>query len=112
MGLEWIMSLFYSSDFFMKKSHYVVWEGKSIGVFSSWGEVSPLVTGVRGARFKGFNSKESAEEAFLRPWQEFIETNKTKHATIELATSSEESTTQQQVVDIYEQVEFSTEPPW
>ena len=32
------------------KKYYVVWEGKKIGVFSSWDTVKKLVQGYEGAK--------------------------------------------------------------
>ena len=97
----------------MKKSQYVVWQGKQTGVFDSWAKVAPLVTGVQGARFKGFYSKEVAEQAFARPWQEFIDTtNKKKEASQPIAEELPIIKLPEAVAS--EEVEFqdSIEPPW
>lgn len=48
----------------MAKKHYVVWEGRKTGIFSSWEEVQPLVIRYSGAKFKAFASREEAERAF------------------------------------------------
>jgi len=48
----------------MPKKWYVVTVGRSVGVFTSWLEVSPLVNGVSGARHQSFPTKEEAIQAF------------------------------------------------
>lgn len=47
-----------------KRKWYVVVVGTSVGVFSNWLEVSPLITGVSGARHQSFATREEALEAF------------------------------------------------
>lgn len=52
-----------------KKAAYVIFQGKETGIFNSWQEVSPLVTGFPHAIYKGYETREAAEtayEAFLR----------------------------------------------
>lgn len=48
-----------------KSSYYVVWSGKQPGIYTSWDECEKQVKGVEGAKYKGFKTKEEAEEAFL-----------------------------------------------
>lgn len=43
---------------------YVVWEGRQVGVFTTWPECKSQVDGFPGARFKSFASLEQAERAF------------------------------------------------
>ena len=47
-----------------KKKWYVVWEGRSKGVFDSWDVTQASIKGHKGASFKSFLSKEMAERAF------------------------------------------------
>ncbi|KAJ7770212.1 hypothetical protein DFH07DRAFT_806089 [Mycena maculata] len=47
-----------------KRKWYVVTVGKSVGVFRTWIEVSPLVTGVSGALHQSFAEQEEAVESF------------------------------------------------
>jgi len=47
-----------------KKKFYVVWEGMVPGVFDNWRECSNSINGYAGAKYKSFDSKEEAEEAF------------------------------------------------
>ena len=49
----------------MKKfKYYVVWEGLSPGVYDSWEECRLQTEGYKGAKYKAFDSKEAAIEAF------------------------------------------------
>ena len=49
----------------MKKiKYYVVWEGHSPGVYDSWEECRLQTEGYKGAKYKAFDSKEAAIEAF------------------------------------------------
>jgi len=43
---------------------YVVWNGVETGVYDSWEDVKPLVTGYPGARYKGFPTRAAAVEAY------------------------------------------------
>lgn len=43
---------------------YVVWEGRTRGIFSSWSECRKQVEGFAGAKYKGFADKAAAEKAF------------------------------------------------
>lgn len=45
-------------------SFYVVWEGKEKGIFTTWGECKNSVEGFKGAKYKKFNAREEAEEAY------------------------------------------------
>ena len=47
-----------------KQKYYVVWSGKTPGIYLSWDECKRQVMGIKGARYKAFPTKESAEEAF------------------------------------------------
>lgn len=60
--------------------HYTVWVGTQPGVYSSWREAEANVKGIKGAKFKSFNSEEEANSAFTRPWQDFIDMSGPKAA--------------------------------
>ncbi|MBR4070029.1 MAG: ribonuclease H family protein, partial [Bacteroidaceae bacterium] len=47
-----------------KMKYYVVWEGLSPGVYDSWEECRLQTEGYKGAKYKAFDSKEAAIEAF------------------------------------------------
>lgn len=48
----------------MKNKFYTVWNGRKVGVFSTWDECRLQVEGFHGARYKGFSDRQSAENAF------------------------------------------------
>ncbi|WP_172194195.1 ribonuclease H [Saccharibacillus qingshengii] len=47
-----------------KSKFYVVWTGKQPGIYSTWAECKAQVDGFPGARYKSFESKSAAEEAY------------------------------------------------
>lgn len=47
-----------------KNQFYVVWKGKTPGIYTSWEECSAQVNGFSGAKFKGFKTRAEAEAAF------------------------------------------------
>lgn len=48
----------------MAKKYYVVWAGRQTGIFTEWPTAQRHVLGFPGARFKSFNSRVEAEDAF------------------------------------------------
>lgn len=48
----------------MPKKYYVVWNGVETGVFDSWEDCLQQVKGYKDARYKSFNSREEAIEAY------------------------------------------------
>ena len=47
-----------------KEKYYVVWAGVTPGIYNSWTECQLQTKGYRGARFKSFDTRREAEEAF------------------------------------------------
>lgn len=47
-----------------KQKYYVVWEGVTPGVYTSWNECQLQIKGFEGAKYKSFESKEEAERAY------------------------------------------------
>lgn len=52
-----------------KQKYYVVWEGKTPGVYTSWPACQQQVNGVTGAKYKAFESKAEAEKSLCK-WME------------------------------------------
>lgn len=50
----------------MGKKYYVVWEGRSPGVYEDWGDALEQVENFPGAKYKSFSSQEEAVAAFRR----------------------------------------------
>ena len=47
------------------RKYYVVWQGIHPGVYNNWEDCKEQVEGQSGAKYKAFESREAAEEAFL-----------------------------------------------
>lgn len=47
-----------------KNKFYVVWQGRTPGVYDRWDACKKEIEGVKGAKYKGFPDRTSAEEAF------------------------------------------------
>ena len=47
-----------------KNKFYVVWKGRNPGVYSRWDDCKKEIEGVKGAKYKGFPDRASAEAAF------------------------------------------------
>lgn len=47
-----------------KKKYYVVWRGKTPGVYTEWGEAQAQISGFKGALYKSFPSLGEAKAAF------------------------------------------------
>lgn len=47
-----------------KGKFYVVWNGRNVGVYSDWDSCKMQIEGFKGARYKSFPDRQSAEDAF------------------------------------------------
>lgn len=52
-----------------KQKYYVVWEGKKPGVYSTWAECKAQTDQYTGAKYKSYESKAAAEEAYRAGWK-------------------------------------------
>ncbi len=53
-----------------KNKYYVVWRGRTTGIFESWEECKLQIDGFEGAQYKGYPTRELAEAAHkLNYWQ-------------------------------------------
>lgn len=48
-----------------KNRFYVVWQGRNPGVYSRWEDCKKEIEGSKGAKYKGFPDRTSAERAFM-----------------------------------------------
>ena len=55
-----------------KAAYYVVWSGKTPGIYDTWEACEAQVKGVMGARYKGFPTREEAETASLSSPEQYI----------------------------------------
>ena len=57
-----------------KNKHYVVWKGLNPGIYDSWAECKSQVEGQEGAKYKSFESREEAVEAFDKGYTYYLKT--------------------------------------
>lgn len=55
-----------------KKKFYVVWNGHKTGVFTSWNVCKKQITDFRGAQYKSFASKDTAEKALKGKYEDYV----------------------------------------
>jgi ribonuclease HI len=58
----------------MKKNEkfYVVWEGATPGIYTSWTDCQLQIKGYKGARYKSFETRNEAEAAFASTPYEYV----------------------------------------
>jgi len=56
-----------------KPKIYVVWVGRAPGLYATWPEAEAQVKGFPGAKFKGFESRAEAEQAFRGEYLNYIQ---------------------------------------
>lgn len=52
-----------------KQKYYVVWEGKKPGVYNTWAECKAQTDHFTGAKYKSYESRSAAEEAYRAGWK-------------------------------------------
>lgn len=62
-----------------KQKYYVVWRGRSPGVYRSWDDCQSQIFGFEGAKYKSFDRLSDAEAAFLEHHAEHIKVGNTKN---------------------------------
>ncbi len=55
-----------------KQKYFVVWEGITPGIYSSWEECKRQVHGFQGAKYKSFTTMEEARQALSSPCWDYI----------------------------------------
>ncbi|MBR1940122.1 MAG: ribonuclease H family protein [Bacteroidaceae bacterium] len=55
-----------------KQKFYVVWSGRTPGIYTSWADCEAQVKGAKGAVYKAFDTREEAEQAFASAPDKFI----------------------------------------
>lgn len=56
----------------MKKKFYVVWEGRTKGIYETWEECEKQVKGFQGAKYKSFDNFNLAQKAFIHSPDKYI----------------------------------------
>ena len=55
-----------------KAAYYVVWSGKTPGIYEAWKDCEAQVKGVKGAKYHGFASRPEAEQAYADGADKYI----------------------------------------
>lgn len=55
-----------------KQKYYVVWDGVTPGIYTSWNDCLLQTKGYEGAKYKSFDTQEAAERAFASSPYEYI----------------------------------------
>ena len=67
-----------------KQKYYVVWQGNTPGIYDNWADCQKQILGVSGAQYKSFDSLESAQRAFQRPYDEVKGTQTTQLSMVDI----------------------------
>ncbi|MBR1627504.1 MAG: ribonuclease H family protein [Bacteroidales bacterium] len=60
------------------KKYYVVWTGRKSGIFTSWDECKASIDGFPQARYKSFETKKDAVNAFENPYYDYFKISNEK----------------------------------
>lgn len=52
-----------------KQKHYVVWAGRKPGIYGTWAECQEQINHYTGAKYKSYETKAAAEQAYKAGWQ-------------------------------------------
>ena len=55
-----------------KNKYYVVWKGLTPGIYDNWAECKAQVEGQEGAKYKSFESRDDAAEAFEKGYTHYL----------------------------------------
>lgn len=55
-----------------KQKFYVVWKGRTTGIFSSWNDCKAQVEHFPGAEYKSFDNRQQAEQAYKGAYTEYV----------------------------------------
>jgi ribonuclease HI len=64
-----------------KAKFYVVWKGRKTGVFPTWESCKEQIFGFQGALYKGFATRQDAEQAFRSGHQGYMATSSNSSST-------------------------------
>ncbi|MBP3254640.1 MAG: ribonuclease H family protein [Bacteroidales bacterium] len=59
-----------------KTKYYVVWSGRKKGIFTSWEECRKSIEGFHQARYKSFETKTQAQQAYENPYYDYFKIKK------------------------------------
>lgn len=59
-----------------RSKHYVVWKGLNPGIYDNWAECKMQVEGQEGAKYKAFETREEATEAFEKGYTHYLKSGR------------------------------------
>jgi len=62
-----------------KKKYYTVWYGHNPGVYDNWADCQKQIKNFPGAKYKGFSSKEEAENAYYGNYSDHVNNKKVEN---------------------------------
>ena len=65
------------------KKYYVVWQGLNPGIYENWADCKEQVNGQPNAKYKSFETRESAEEALERGFAAYLKSHPSPKAVFE-----------------------------
>jgi len=75
-----------------KTKHYVVWVGRKPGVYASWGECKEQIDHYDEAKYKSYESRAAAEQAYLEGWKKHWGSGKSSAGASKAKSASADST--------------------
>ncbi|MDH6356699.1 viroplasmin family protein [Parabacteroides sp. PF5-9] len=70
-----------------KRKFYVVWKGLQPGIYENWEDAKTQVEGEEGAKYKSFETKEEATEAFEKGYAHYLKNSSSSKAVSKLMRS-------------------------
>lgn len=64
-------------DMATKQKYYVVWQGRTTGIFDSWAACKAQIDGYEGAQYKAFPTENAAKMAFAQNYWQVVGRSKT-----------------------------------
>ncbi|WP_318408079.1 ribonuclease H family protein [Photobacterium leiognathi] len=92
----------------MAKKFYVVWQGRTPGIYTDWASCKQQVDKFAGAKYKSFPTQAEAQAAFGNKAPTYSRTSATK-APVKMPTTSKGSLTAEQVLAVETQIKIFTD---
>lgn len=80
-----------------KQKYYVVWEGNTPGIYESWQKCQLEIKGYPGAKYKAFDTKEAAVQAFHGNYSDFTNSGTSRKSKPKIITPDHPSIIQDSV---------------
>ena len=67
-----LLSIFIINNRMAKNKYYVVWKGLNPGIYDNWAECKMQVDGQESAKYKSFETRDDAVEAFEKGYAQYL----------------------------------------